>query len=141
MELNTFRYPNLLSAILGENFSIRFQPHQAVLYQFFLEGCVLHQGKYPPRAMKFDFYAWLRILARSFFFDLLPVNYTQCGGQSIIHFLYGKFSILLHKNFVDFQDIRRDFAWSRDVWNCGNFLMRFTKKVFPTQFPHRNSIL
>ena len=31
MELHTFRYPNLLSAILGEFFSIRFQPHQAVL--------------------------------------------------------------------------------------------------------------
>ena len=26
----TFRYPKLLSAILGEIFSIRFQPHQAV---------------------------------------------------------------------------------------------------------------
>ena len=30
MELHTFRYPNLLSAILGEIFSIRFQPHQAM---------------------------------------------------------------------------------------------------------------
>ena len=32
MELHAFRYPNLHSAILGEIFSIRFQPHQAVYY-------------------------------------------------------------------------------------------------------------
>ena len=30
MELHAFRYPNLHSAILGEIFSIRFQPHQVV---------------------------------------------------------------------------------------------------------------
>ena len=102
MELHAFRYPNLHSAILGEIFSIRFQPHQAVAW-------------FPFDAFQFNLGISLHVtVLTGFWAEFLSLKYFHFQAKSLQK--CGEFNSLLAYQFILsftnylFEMLNRSFA-------------------------------